>query len=131
MTSRDSTVSRRWKPMEMHGEWSQLCCPCSAGSQVLLLENSIGSEERATAEEHSHLSSLLTSKACYFAQQLHYYLSIIFGREFRKSYYRFKLYVLSSHWAMEMHRRERKENYVVLSKRNFVLNHSICERYDH
>lgn len=128
MTARNSDVSKGQKVMEVHRELPQLCSRCSAGSKALLLERS---ERRAGREAHWHLSSLLMRKACYFAQQLHYYLSIIFGREFRVVFYRFMLFVPSSHWEMEISRQERGEHYIVLSKRNLVLNRSIWERYDH
>lgn len=95
------------------------------------LEDSNRNEENTGTEEHSHLRSLLMSKACYFAQQLHYYPSILFGREFRVSFYRFMLFALNPHWEMEINRQEGREHYMVLSERNFVLNQSIWERYDH
>lgn len=62
------------------------------------------------------------SKTRSSAQQLHYYLSIIFGSEFRVSFYRFVLFAPCSYWGMEISREERGEHYVVVSKRNFVLN---------
>lgn len=66
-------------------------------SVALMLESRDVSEERAGTEEHSRLSLLLMSKACCFAQQLHYYLSIIFGKEFRVSFYRYMLFAPSSY----------------------------------
>lgn len=94
--------------MEGHRDWPLLCCPCWAGSWTLLPEKCNGSEERAGTEEYSCLSSLLMSKACYFAQQLHYYLSIIFGREFRVSFYRFinLLQVHTEKWRLTGEREE-------------------------
>lgn len=111
--------------------WPPLCHTRSGGLQAWLPEDSNGKEENARTEEHSHLRSSLMSKACYFAPQLHYYPSIIFGRECRVSFYRFMLFALNSHWELEINRQEGGEHSIVLSKRNFVLNQSMWERYDH